>query len=188
MFSMIFFLPIYLQVGHHVDAARAGLLMLPLTFGLVTGATLTGRRVSRTGRISKLPSIGLSWSAVNLLLLGLVPPSPAVVGVLGFFTGLGFGTVMPSAQLVVQTVAGRARLGAAAATIALFRSLGSALGTAIFGAAVFGLLAGLDLDAALHGAGDTTRVVHAFHACFIGAAAIAALGAWIASRMPPVRL
>ena len=188
MFSLIFFLPIYLQLGHHVDAEHAGLLMLPLTFGLVTGSTTTGRIVSRTGRIRKLPAIGLSWSAGMLLLLGLMPPSPALVGLLGFATGLGFGTVMPCAQLVVQTVAGRARLGAAAATVSLFRQLGSAVGTALFGSVVFGLLQGLNLQAALHGGGDARTVIHAFHACFIGAACIAAAGAWSAARMPEVRL
>jgi len=188
MFSLIFFLPIYLQMGHRVGAAHAGLLMLPLTFGLVIGSTTTGRIVSRTGRIYRLPVIGLSWSAGMLFLLGVLPPSPALVGGLGLATGMGFGTVMPCAQMVVQTVAGRARLGAAAATVSLFRSLGSALGTALFGSVVFALLQGLNLEAALRGAADTRPVIHAFHACFIGAAGIAALGAWFASRMPPIKL
>ena len=52
-------------------------------------------------------------------------------------------TVMPSAQIVVQTIAGKARLGAAAATVSLSRSLGSATGTALFGSVVFSLLQGL---------------------------------------------
>ncbi|HTP62064.1 MAG TPA: MFS transporter [Burkholderiales bacterium] len=188
MFSLIFFLPIYLQLGHRVSAADAGVLLLPLTFGLVTGSTTTGRIVSRTGRIRKLPAIGLSWSACMLLLLGLLPPSTTAVGLLGFGIGLGFGTVMPCAQLVVQTVAGRARLGAAAATVSLARSLGSATGTALFGSVVFALLQGLNLGSALHGTSDATLVIHAFHACFLGAACIAATGAWIASRMPAVKL
>jgi len=188
MFSLIFFLPIYLQLGHHVDAAKSGLLMLPLTLGLVTGATATGRYVSRTGRIGRLPAIGLTWSAGMLLLLGFLPPSPGLVGVLGFCIGAGFGTVMPCAQLIVQTAAGRARLGAAAATVSLFRSLGSAVGTAVFGSVVFGLLKGLDLDAALRGESDPALVIHAFHACFIGAACIAGLGSWFAWRLPAVRL
>ena len=39
--------------------------------------------------------------------------------------GVGFGTVMPCAQLVLQTLAGRTRLGAAAATVSLSRSVGA---------------------------------------------------------------
>jgi multidrug resistance protein len=188
MFSLIFFLPIYLQLGHRVDAAHAGMLLLPLTFGLVIGSMTTGRIISRTGRIARLPAMGLSWSACMLLLLGLLPPSPVLVGVLGFGTGLGFGAVMPSAQIVVQTVAGKARLGAAAATVSLSRSLGSATGTALFGSVVFSLLQGLDLESALRGATGATLVIPAFHACFIGAGCIALLGAWFAWRMPAVTL
>ena len=188
MFSLIFFLPIYLQLGHRVDAARAGLLMLPLTFGLVAGATTTGRIIARTGRISRWPSLGLGWAAVMLFVLGFLPPSPLLVCMVGFGAGVGFGTVMPCAQLIVQTAAGRSRLGAAAATVSLFRSLGSAVGTALFGSIVFGLLQGLNLDAALKGATDAAPVVHAFHICFMGAACVAVLGAWFASRIPQVRL
>jgi len=188
MFSLIFFLPIYLQLGHRVDAARAGLLMLPLTFGLVAGATITGRIIARTGRISRWPSVGLAWAAAMLLLLGFLPPSPLLVCLVGFGAGVGFGTVMPCAQLIVQTAAGRARLGAAAATVSLFRSLGSAVGTALFGSVVFGLLQGLNLEAALRGATNPAPVVQAFHACFLGAACVAALGAWFASRIPQIRL
>ena len=54
--------------------------------------------------------------------------------------GLGLGTVMPSAQLTTQTLAGRARLGAAAALLSLTRSLGASLGTAAFGGLAFALL------------------------------------------------
>ena len=188
MFSLIFFLPLYLQLGHRMDAARAGLLMLPLTAGLVISSTLTGRALARSGRAGRLPAVGLGWSAAMLVLLGLIPPSPMVVGVLGFAAGLGFGTVMPSAQLAVQVVAGRAKLGAAAATVSLFRSLGAALGTALFGAVVFGLLDGTDLQAALHGTADPATVIRAFQLCFFGTAAVALAGAVVAARTPSVRL
>ena len=46
---------------------------------------------------------------------------------------------------------------------------------------MFGLLQGLNLDAALKGAADAAPVVHAFHICFMGAACVAVLGAWFAS-------
>jgi len=49
-------------------------------------------------------------------------------------------------------------------------------------------LQGLNLEAALRGATDPAPVVQAFHACFLGAACVAALGAWFASRMPQIRL
>jgi hypothetical protein len=50
LFALVFFLPVYLQVGHATGAAHAGLLLLPLTAGLVLGSNATGRVVARTGR------------------------------------------------------------------------------------------------------------------------------------------
>jgi hypothetical protein len=62
------------------------------------------------------------------------------------------------------------------------------VGTALFGSAVFGLLQGLNLEAPLKGGADAAPVVHAFHACFLGAACVAVLGAWFASRIPQIKL
>jgi Arabinose efflux permease len=50
MFALVFFLPVYLQLGNHGNAAHAGLLLLPLTGGLVLGSNFTGRWVAKTGR------------------------------------------------------------------------------------------------------------------------------------------
>jgi MFS family permease len=189
-FACVFFLPVYLQVGAGVQAKQAGLLLLPVTLGMVTGATVTGRIVARTAQPTPMPVIGLSLSALMLLGLGLVEPEAPTLAALGFVCGMGFGTVMPCSQLVLQTLAGRARLGAAAATVSLSRSVGAALGTALFGALVFALLHGIDLDAAVtaHAGADTAHIERAFRTGFIAAAAVAALGAAIAARMPRIRL
>src|SRR5262249_24969041 len=133
-FACIFFLPVYLQLGAGVQAKEAGLLLLPVTLGMVTGSTITGRIVARTARPTPIPVFGLSLSALALLGLGLVTPAAARLTMLGFACGVGFGTVMPVSQLVLQTLAGRPRLGAAAATVSLSRSVGASLGTALFGA------------------------------------------------------
>jgi MFS family permease len=189
-FASIFFLPIYLQLGAGVQAKQAGVLLLPVTLGMVAGATVTGRIVARTGQPTPMPAFGLSLSALALLGLGLVEPATVRVAALGFACGSGFGTVMPCAQLVLQTLAGRARLGAAAATVSLSRSVGAALGTALFGALVFALLQGIDLDAASNAraAVDGARIERAFRTGFIAAAVVAALGAAIATRLPRIRL
>ena len=46
-FATVFFLPIYLQLGAGVAASHSGLLLLPLTLGMVTGSTTTGRIVAK---------------------------------------------------------------------------------------------------------------------------------------------
>jgi len=190
MFAMVFFIPIYLQLGHRVSALHSGLLLLPLTAGMVMGAMVTGRFVARTGRAKWVPVFGMALASLALLLLGALPPQTLSVGVLGFIAGLGFGTVMPINQVVVQTVAGRARLGAVTAMISLFRSIGGAAGATVFGALVYGLMPNIDITSLgqVATAGPLPTVTHAFHTAFLVAAFVAAIAAFAASRVPPVLL
>jgi len=190
MFAMVFFLPIYLQLGHRVSALHSGLLLLPLTAGMVLGSLAAGRFVARTGRAKWVPVTGLALSSAALLLLAMLAPRPVVVSFLGFITGLGFGVIMPINQVVVQTVAGRARLGAVTAMVSLFRSVGAASGAAVFGAVVYALMPSVDISKLAQAATDTpaTAVTHAFHIAFAMAALVAASGAFIASRIPLVPL
>jgi EmrB/QacA subfamily drug resistance transporter len=189
MFAMVLFLPVYLQLGLGLSAAEAGVLLLPLTLGIVIGSTVSGRVIAHTGRPRRMPVIGLSVAGLAILAVALVPPSRPVLGVLCLLCGAGFGTVMPTAQIVVQTLAGRERLGIASATISLARSTGGALGSALFGALVFALLDGLDYRApALVDENARAAVIGAFGHAFPAAALVAACGAWLASRVPDIEL
>jgi len=112
----------------------------------------------------------------------------AVVIVLGILCGLGFGCVMPTIQVTIQTVAGRERLGVVTALNGLARSTGGAAGAALFGAVVFALIpVAVDRNALLHEA-NVSVVLHAFHRAFFCAGCVAAIAAFIASRMPDVAL
>jgi EmrB/QacA subfamily drug resistance transporter len=190
LFAMVFFLPVYLQLGHRVGADVAGLLLLPLTAGQVTAAMTSSRILKRMADPQLVPVVGMSISSAALLLLGLLPPHMGFVIVLGFITGLGFGTVMPINQVVVQTVAGRARLGAATAMNSLARSTGGAAGAALFGAIIFAMMPAADRQSLMQQATaqDLELVVAAFHRGFLCAAALAAFAAFVASRIPRVTL
>jgi MFS family permease len=128
----------------------------------------------------------MSLTATGLLLLAVLPDTMILVGLLGFVAGLGLGTVMPITMLTVQTVAGRTRLGAATAALSLARSTGGAAGAALFGAIVFAVIPEVDRHSILQEAGalGLERVLHAFHRGFICAAAVAALGVYVATRIP----
>ena len=190
LFAMVFFLPIYLQLGHRVSAQYAGLLLLPITGGMVTAAVTSAQILRRTGRPRWIPVTGLSCSALALILLGILPDHMAVVIVLGILCGLGFGCVMPTIQVTIQTVAGRERLGVVTALNGLARSTGGAAGAALFGAVVFALIPGVDRSALLQGASETdiNSILHAFHRAFLLAGCVAAGAAFVASRMPDVVL
>jgi EmrB/QacA subfamily drug resistance transporter len=187
LFALIFFLPIYLQLAHRVSPQLSGLLLLPVTAGMVVASMSSSRILGRTGRPHWIPVIGMCAAALALFFLGLLPPSmPLIVG-LGFLAGAGFGTVMPTTQLTVQTVAGRERLGAVTAIVSLARSTGGAAGAALFGAVLFALLPeGVRLSAGE--ASDPGVLAGAFHRAFLLTSAIAALAALTAACIPHIAL
>ncbi|HEX5393092.1 MAG TPA: MFS transporter [Rhodocyclaceae bacterium] len=190
MFALIFYLPIYLQLCLQSSAVKSGLLILPVTGGIVVGSTLCGQALAKGVLPKYLPTLGLGTASLALALLAWLGAEPHLIVILGSIAGTGFGCVMPTAQVVAQTVAGRGRLGAATSMIGLSRSLGAALGTTVFGVLIFTLLPGVP-----HGATPadflklpTAQVQHAFHMAFGVMAVTAALGSWIASRAPSVQL
>ena len=190
LFAVVFFLPVYLQLGHRVGADVSGLLLLPVSAGQVTGAMMASRIVRRTGEAHVVPVAGMALTSAALLLLGLLPPHLGIVIALGFMTGLGLGTVMPVNQVVVQTVAGRSRLGAVTAMTSLARSTGGAAGAAIFGAIIFSMVPDADGRSLLQRASapEVEQMIRIFHRGFLFMAAIAALGAYTAHRIPRVKL
>jgi predicted MFS family arabinose efflux permease len=190
LFGMVFFLPVYLQLGHHVSAQASGLLLLPVTAGMVCAALVFSRILGRTGRPYWIPVGGMSLAGVALLSLALAPPNIGLVAALGFFTGFGFGSVMPTTNVTVQTVAGRAKLGAVTALVSLARSTGGAAGAALFGAVVFSLLPQATGRGELlaFSAHDPGRVARAFHHAFLFTAGVAFAAAFVASRIPRIVL
>jgi len=187
MFAMVFYLPVYLQLALHSNPAESGLLLLPLTGGIVAGAALTGRIIVWTGRPTAIPSIGLSVAALALVGLALLPPArPLLIG-LEIMTGVGLGSVMSVMQIVTQTAAGPARLGAAASTVSLARTLGSSIGASAFGALIYGLIGSAPVIGGVRGAAADARIDRAFAVAFLAAASLCALAAWAASRVPALR-
>lgn len=193
LLALVFYLPIYFQLGLHTGAAQAGLLLTPVLLGFIAGGTLAGRRVGRTGEPKPLPVAGLTLAAIALFALVAAPPDRVMVATLGFVAGFGLGPTMPTVQVVVQTVAGRESVGAATALVVLSRTLGAALGTALIGAVVYSLMPDVDLTQmgrreSVGTAPGNAEVVRAFHIAFFVTALVAAFGAFIASRVPRVRV
>ena len=190
LFAMVFFLPIYLQLGHRMSPQYSGLLLLPVTGGMVIAAVSSAQILRRTGRPRWIPVIGMSCASLALLLLGILPPHMSLIIALGFVCGLGFGCVMPTIQVTIQTVAGRERLGVVTAMNGLARSTGGAAGAALFGAVVFAMIPGIERNDLLQAAteSDVAAIAHAFHRAFLLAAFVAGAAAIVASRMPPIAL
>jgi EmrB/QacA subfamily drug resistance transporter len=192
LFAMVFLLPLYLHLVRGASAVDAGLQLLPLTLGLVAGGTLAGRFTGRIQRTGVLPPWGMGAAAVALLGLAFLPGTQWTVSIAAAICGMGFGTVMPNAQLATQVLGGREHLGASAALMSLTRSTGSSIGTAAFGGLLFVLLQapggmGAGASVSLDGL-DADRTAAAFRWVFLALSAYAALTAFAASRTPSVAL
>jgi MFS family permease len=189
LFAIIFFLPVYYQLGHRMSAALAGLLLLPITAGQVIAAMIAARVLRRTGEPHHIPVMGMAVCSVALALLGLLPANLWTDIPLGFIAGLGLGTVMPINQVVVQTAAGRAQLGVVMAMVSLARNTGGAAGAALFGALIFALLPdGASLLQQQAGEREIDGAIRAFHYGFLCAAVVAGLAALTAWHVPRVSL
>ncbi len=140
--ALMTFLPIYLQVVTGASPAQTGAMLIPLTGAVSSGAVVTGWLISRTGRTAIFPAIGLSVTALSLVAMALWAPSLSRMQLSWVLAigGLCQGSAMITAQITVQTVCHASQLGAAAGSVQLARSLGSAFGAAVAGAVLFGLL------------------------------------------------
>jgi EmrB/QacA subfamily drug resistance transporter len=148
--ALVTFLPIYLQVVGGASPSQTGYLMLPFTAGVGVGSIIAGRLISTTGRTALIPGCAFMVTFVAYVVAGLLAPSLSRVELAWLLAAGGFfqGTAMPVAQITVQHLAGPRMLGAAAGSVQLTRSLGSALGVSIVGMVLFLTLASQDSHAA----------------------------------------
>ena len=136
MFGALIFLPQYQQLVRGDSATKSGLMLLPMIVGLMFASVGAGRLISKIGRYRMFPLIGTVMVILSFWLFShiAVDTSRVLLGVWMVILGLGIGMVMPVLTLAVQNAVERKDLGAATSSVTFFRSIGSSLGAAIFGA------------------------------------------------------
>jgi EmrB/QacA subfamily drug resistance transporter len=136
MFGGLIYLPIYLQAVKGMSATESGLAMLPLVVGIFATSISGGQVMSRTGRYKWMPISGSIL--VGAALLGLsqlrVDTTYAYLALLMFVFGAGLGLTMQVVVTAVQNSVDRRNMGTATASVTFFRSMGGAIGVALFGA------------------------------------------------------
>jgi MFS family permease len=92
--------------------------------------------MSRTGRYKWMPIAGalLVGGALSAFSRLEVATSYVVIAVIMFFFGAGLGLTMQVVVTAVQNSVDRRHMGTATASVTFFRSMGGAIGTALFGA------------------------------------------------------
>jgi EmrB/QacA subfamily drug resistance transporter len=132
LFGLIVQLPLFLQTELGVSTTMSGLLLIPLTAAQVIVSTVTGLRISSTGKPRNAMLYGLAAVSIGFAALVAVLHSGAIpIAVITLFIGAGLGSTMPAAQTMVQWASGDRELGEATAALSFSRSIGGVLGAAI---------------------------------------------------------
>jgi EmrB/QacA subfamily drug resistance transporter len=143
MFGALIFLPEYQQIVRGDSATKSGLMLFPLVLGVLGGSLTSGRLISKLGRYRMFPIIGTTLLIFSFWLFSHITATTSRVelGAWMILLGLGVGMVMPVMTLAVQNGVERKDLGTATSSVTFFRSIGSSLGAAIFGAILTNRLA-----------------------------------------------
>ena len=144
MFGSVTYLPLFLQVVNGASPTGSGLQMVPMMGGMLFSSILSGQLISRWGRYKLFPIVGTFVMMIGLILLSRMTVHTSVLeaSLSMMVLGLGMGLVMQVLVIAVQNAADYRDLGVATSGATLFRLIGGALGTAVFGAIFSAVLAG----------------------------------------------
>ena len=214
MFGGAVFLGQYFQIGRGYSPTEAGLLTIPMMAGILISSTVSGRLITKTGRIKPYILAGTILLVAGFAGLSFLDHETPLwyVGVSMFLVGAGVGMSMQNLVLTVQNTVPLKDIGAASSTVAFFRSLGGTIGVSVLGA----VLARRVTDSITHdlaaagvpagsGGGDTStlnlaalpdamqHIVRAAYGdatghIFLISAAIAVVGVVAAALLKPVAL
>ncbi|RDS80848.1 MFS transporter [Dyella monticola] len=202
-FAAIVGLPLLLQLVLSMSPSGSGLMLIPLTLAQVVVSTITGYRISATGRPRAPMTLGLFVATLGFLLMALFLGEGAfAICLASALFGLGLGTTMPAAQTLAQWTAGSQQLGAAVAMVTFARSVGGTLGAALAGALLTAALRSNNpalvssIENALVTSGthitltpiQSSQIAHAFRFVFGSLALIAFVASCIARTLPNVDL
>jgi EmrB/QacA subfamily drug resistance transporter len=152
LIGSVTFLPLYLQMAKGASAMSSGLQLIPLTLGIAGFAMISGRYMSKTGHYRILPMFGMVCTATGLAFLSRISPDmPDLLFWIAItLVGIGLGGTFPVTMTAVQAASPRSQIGAATASVIMFRQIGGSLSVALFGA-IFTARVAASVDAALAG-------------------------------------
>ena len=174
------FVPTYLEGVLGTPPLVAGLALAALTVGWPISAALSGRLYLRIG-FRNTALIGVSIVLIGALILSGTAGTP-VLGITAlscFVVGLGLGLVATPTLIAAQSSVEWDERGVVTGANLFSRSIGSAVGVAIFGAVANGII-----GASASGVRDAASVQAASAAVFVAVAITAALTVVAAVSMP----
>jgi len=152
LFGAIAFIPLYAQSVVGFSATNSGLVLAPMSAGIIVSSAIAGQIISRTGKYKASAIIGMVIAVAGMYLFSQLSVDTSKTALVSdmIILGLGIGVSFPIYTIVVQSSFDRSKLGIATSTIQLFRSIGSTVGIAVMGSlmnnALADHLAGIDAD------------------------------------------
>jgi len=142
IFSIFFFVALYLEVVGATSPFHLALDFIPMTVGMVLASLFTGRWVSRVGpRVPMVTGCLLAALGIYLTNAFITPHSGlSTVGWTLALAGIGFGIVIVPVTSSALTSVPAEHSGMAASTNNTARELGAVAGVAILGSIVNGQL------------------------------------------------
>jgi EmrB/QacA subfamily drug resistance transporter len=196
------FLPMYVQAVMGRSPLEAGFTLTAMVLGWPVAATLAARNLTRFG-LRPILIAGAALLPLGAIAFVALSPtmSPLVAGLGSLVMGFGMGLFTTAAIVLIQDSVGWAERGAATASSAFARNLGSTLGATVLGAVLNASLARghagslqqiqqlLDRHGATLGAASSRAgLAHALHLTFWGVLAIAAATLVLSVFVPHVKV
>ncbi|WP_344018640.1 MFS transporter [Streptomyces luteireticuli] len=132
LIGAIVYVMLYLQVARSIAPTSASLFMLPMALGMA-GAGLVTTRLGASPKTSVISGALCAGAAMGLLALTDVDTDLWVVRGEMLLLGAGFGQLLGQLIVLVQQAAPRHQLGVATTGVRFFQTLGTSLGSALFG-------------------------------------------------------
>ncbi|MEU1735245.1 MDR family MFS transporter [Streptosporangium sp. NPDC020145] len=136
MFGGSVFLGQYFQIGRGYSPTEAGLLTIPMMLGVLVSSTVSGRMISRSGRVKPYIVTGAIVLTGGFLVLSTMDHQTSLLLIAGamVLVGAGVGMSMQNLVLAIQNTVPLSELGAASGAVTFFRSLGGTIGVSVLGA------------------------------------------------------
>jgi EmrB/QacA subfamily drug resistance transporter len=135
MFAGSVYIPLFMQGVLDFSATNAGLVLTPMTLAMVTGSSVSGQVLSRTGRYKWITVFGLGVSTTGMFLLSLMDAgSSQIYGMASMaVVGVGLGLSFPTLVLATQNAVPHSMMGVTTSLNQFARSVGGTIGVAIMG-------------------------------------------------------
>lgn len=206
------YIPTWAQGVRHLDPLVSGLTVASITLGWPVASALSGKVYLRTG-FRSAAFIGTVVAIAGALTFTFVRPSSPIllVALFGIVVGAGMGLASTPVMVAMSTLVGWERRGVVTASNLFARTVGSAIGIAIFGSVANSSLSrwlkeappavrrlmpnSVNVASSVLGGGKVTLapraasyvrsgLYHATHDVFVGVVFVGVIGALAVAAMP----